>query len=803
MDALLADCRYALRLFRKSPLFTFVAAGTLALGIGANTAIFSIVDAVVIRALPYADPDRVIVLWEDNTRAGFAKNTPAPANFNDWRRMNRTFVDMAATRGAIATLTSDGAPEQIQGRSATPDFFSVLGVPPILGRTFTDEEDRAGANVAVISYGLWQRRYGGDPGIVGRTLLMNDTRYDVVGVMPKAFAFRNRDVDFWWPMRLPPQQANTRNSHFLNVVGRLKPDVTFEAARDDLRSIARTLTQQYPDTNRDIGVTLVPAKEEMLGNTRLELIVLMAAAAAVLLIACANLASLLLSRAAGRSGELAVRAALGASRLRLARQMMVEGLMLSAVGALGGLALLPLAGRVLGGLVPIAIAAVSISAIDVRVLGFTVVTAIGTGLLFSVVPALQAGSVSLQESLQQQARSAVGGGRLTRDALVVLQIAAAVVLLAATGLMIRTLVNLRALDLGFAPDRLLTMRTTLPRPKYADPQMRAAFFDRVVAGVAALPGVEHTGYTSNLPFTSAGNTTAFFIDGRARTPGQIYDALYRGVTTDYLQTIGARLVEGRLLDARDGAEAPRAVVINETMARQFFPGESPIGHRMKFGDQASPWHTIVGVVHDVRERGYEPSPKPGVYFAIAQAPEAWAVPEYLAIRARRDPVELADAARRVITSVDPAQPIAALRTMDDILDLDVADRRQQMVLLGAFAALAVGLSSLGLYGLLAFAVAQRSREIGLRVALGATSRAVVSMFALRGVVLTGIGLAAGIAGAFAATRAMRSVLYGVAPTDAATFAAVAALIAVVATVASVIPAFRAARVDPMVVLRDS
>jgi predicted permease len=368
--------------------------------------------------------------------------------------------------------------------------------------------------------------------------------------------------------------------------------------------------------------------------------------------------------------------------------------------------------------------------------------------------------------------------------------------------MIRTLANLRALDLGFAPDRLLTMRTTLPRPKYADPQMRAAFFDRVVAGVAALPGVEHSGYTSNLPFTSAGNTTAFFIDGRARTSGQLYDALYRGVTTDYLQTIGARLVEGRLLDARDGAEAPRTVVINETMARQFFPGESPIGHRMKFSDQASPWHTIVGVVHDVRERGYEPSAKPGVYFAIAQAPEAWAVPEYLAIRARRDPVELADAARRVITSVDPAQPIAALRTMDDILDLDVADRRQQMVLLGAFAALAVGLSSLGLYGLLAFAVAQRSREIGLRVALGATSRAVVSMIALRGVVLTGIGLAAGIAGAFAATRAMRSVLYGVAPTDAATFAAVAALIAVVATVASVIPAFRAARVDPMVVLRD-
>jgi len=802
MDALLADVRYALRLFRKSPLFTFVAVSTLALGIGANTAIFSIVDAVVIRALPYADPDRVIVLWEDNTRAGFAKNTPAPANFNDWRRMNRTFVDMASTRGASATLTGDGSPEQIQGRSVTPNFFAVLGVAPILGRTFTDDEDRAGADVAVISYGLWQRRYAGDPQIVGRTILMNDTRYDVVGVMPKAFAFRNRDVDFWWPARMTPQQANARNSHFLNVVGRLKPGVTFEAARDDMRAIARTLTEQYPNSNRDIGITLVPAKEEMLGNTRLELLVLMAAAAAVLLIACANLASLLLSRAAGRTGELAVRAALGASRGRLARQMMVEGLMLSAAGALGGLSLLPPAGRVLASLVPIGVAAVSIGAIDVRVLGFTVVMAIATGLLFSVVPAMQAGRVSLQESLQQQSRSAVGGGRFTRDALVVLQIAAAVVLLAATGLMIRTLVNLRALDLGFDPERLLTMRTTLPRPKYADPQARAVFFERVVAGVAALPGVEHAGYASNLPFTSAGNTTAFFIEGVAWTPGQLYDALFRGVTTGYLQTIGVRVLEGRLLDERDGADAPRAVVINETMARQFFAGQSPIGHRLKFIDSVNPWHTIVGVVHDVRERGYEPSAKPGVYFPIAQAPEAWAVPEYLAIRARRDPIELADAVRRVVASIDPAQPIASVRTMDDILDLDVADRRQQMVLLAAFAALAVGLSSLGLYGLLAFAVAQRSREIGLRVALGATPRAVVSMIALRGVLLTALGLTAGIAGALAATRAMRSVLYGVAPTDGTTFAAVAALIAVVATVASVIPAARAARVDPMVVLRD-
>ncbi|HYM24934.1 MAG TPA: FtsX-like permease family protein, partial [Vicinamibacterales bacterium] len=552
----------------------------------------------------------------------------------------------------------------------------------------------------------------------------------------------------------------------------------------------------------NIGVTLVPAKEEMLGNTRLELLVLMGAAAAVLLIACANLASLLLSRAAGRRGELAVRAALGASRGRLTRQLMVEGIMLSLAGAVAGLAIVPLAGSLLSSLVPIGIAAVTF-ALDLRVLAFTFAIAVTTGLLFSVAPALQAGRLSLLEALQLQSRSTAGGGsRATRDALVVLQIAAAVVLLVGTGLMVRTLFNLRALDLGFSPDRLLTMRTTLPRPKYADGKARTAFFDRVVAGVQALPGVEHAAFASNLPFTTTGNSTAFSIEGRTPQPGQINDALFRGVTADYLSTIGVRLVEGRLIDDRDGPEAPRVVVINEMLARLFFPGESPLGHRLNFSGRTNPWHTVIGVVHDVRERGYEASMKAGVYFPSAQAPEAWAIPEYLVVRARRDPAELTESIRRVVASVDPAQPIASIRSMDDILDLEVADRHQQMVLLGAFAGLAVLLASLGLYGLLAYAVAQRSREIGLRVALGASPRAVVAMVAARGFALTGIGLAAGSVAAAASTRAMRSVLYGISPTDGVTFGVVVAVLGVVACAASIVPAARAARVDPMVVLRD-
>ena len=803
MDAILADLRYGLRLFRKSPLFTLVAVGTLALGIGANTVIFSVVDAVVIRALPFDDPDRVVVVWEDATFAGFPRNTPAPANFADWRRMNRTFADMAATRGATASLTGDGSPEQIIGRMTTPNVFSVLGVRPQAGRTYTEAEDRDGAHVVVISHGLWQRRYGGERDVVGRTIVMNDTRYEIIGVMPRAFAFRNRDVDYWIPVHFTPAQAADRGSHFLNVVGRLKPGVTLEAARDDMQAVARRLTEQNPGSNRGLGVALVPAKEDALGNTRVQLLVLMAASAAVLLIACANLASLLLARAAGRRGELAVRAALGANRGRLVRQLMIEGLMLSTFGAAAGLALVPIGRRLLETLTPIGLAQTTASAVDVRALIFTFAVAVATGLLFSVAPALQAGRVPLQDALQQQARASVGGGRLTRDALVVLQLASAVMLLVSTGLLIRTLANLRAIDLGFQPERLLTMRTALPRPKYAEPEKRLAFYDAVLAGVRALPDVERAAFTSTLPFMSAGNTTWFKIEDQPITPERVNDALYRGATADYLTTLGVRPIEGRLLDERDGPGSPRAVVINETLARQFFPGQSPIGHRIQFSTPTFPFFTIVGVVQDVRERGYELALKPGVYLSIAQAPESWAVPENLIVRTRRDPALLADAVRRVVASVDPAQPIAAVRTMDDILDLQVADRHQQMVLLAAFASLAVVLAALGLYGLLAYAVAQRSREIGLRIALGATPRAVVAMVAARGFVLTAVGLAAGAAGSWAATRAMASVLYGVAPTDGATFGAVLTLLACVALAACVVPALRASRVDPMVVLRES
>jgi predicted permease len=803
MDVLLSDLRYSLRLLRKSPAFTAIAIATLALGIGANTAIFSAVDAVLIRPLPYTDPDRVVLLWEDNTVAGFARNTPAPGNFTDWNRMQRSFSAMAATRGGSASVTSDGPPEQILGRRVTQNFFDVLGVRPAIGRTFTEAEDRTSAAVVVISDGLWKRRYGADRGILGRTILMSDNRYEVIGVMPPGFVFRDREIDYWAPIDMAPAVRADHNSHFLNVVARLAPGVSLAAARDDMQRVAKELAQQLPNSNTNIGAVVVPVKDDALGNTRVELLVLMGAAAAVLLIACANLASLLLSRAVGRRGELAVRAALGATRGRLIRQLMIEAALVALAGGAIGLALAPAGSAVMAQLTPRGFAALPESVVNPRLLGFTLALSLATALLFSIVPALQASRVSLQDALQQSSRSAVGGrGRLTRDALVVLQVAAALVLLVGAGLMLRTLANLRAIDVGFRSDRLMTLRTTLPVARYKDPQKRLAFYERVTEDARRLPGVEQAAYISVLPFTSQGNSIYFSIEGGVPPkPGEPTDALYRVGTPGYLSTIGAHLIEGRLIDERDTASAPLAVVINETMKRRYWPDASPLGHQMRFGSSNTPLFTIVGVVKDIKERGYELAMKPAIYLSFAQTPTTWALPEYLAVRVKGNPLDIVEALRRSVAAADPDQPVAAVRTMDEILDLDVADRHQQMVLLGSFAVLALLLASIGLYGVLSYVVAQRSRELGLRMALGATGGSVMRLVVARGLMLTATGLAIGVALAWALTRTLQNLLYGVAAGDPATFGAVVALLTSIALLACYLPARRASKLDPITVLR--
>ena len=796
---LFADLKYALRLLRKTPVFTIAAIGTLALGIGANTTIFSLVRTVLLQPLPYTNPNQLVMVWEDASLFGFPKNTPAPGNYNDWRAQQRSFTDMAATRGANASLTMDGPPEQVLGRAVSANFFSVLGVRPMLGRAFAAGEDTSGAQVVVISHGLWRRRYGGDPRIVGRTLLMSNVKYEVIGVAPKSFVLRDRDVDYWIPMRLSPQQVNTRGAHFLNVIARLKPGVTVPAADADIKAITKRLAEQYPDTNRQIGSTVVPLREEVLGDTRVELIALMIAAAAIVLIACANLASLLLSRAAGRRGEYAVRLSIGATRARLARQVMVEALCLSLTGGLLGLLMPPLTERLLERLVPVGLQAPLTTILDWRLLLFAAVLSIATGLLFSIGPALQSAGASTSQALQQHARGTLGGStRRFRDGLVVLQVAATLVLLVAAGLMLRTLGNLGAVELGFDADHLLTMQVALPQSKYADAPKRRAFQERVVREVRTLPGVVNAAFGSTLPFQSIGNTRGFEIEGSSAPPDEIRDTLFRIGTPDYLKTLGAMTVEGRLIDERDVDGAPPVVVVNETLAKRHVPGETAIGHRLRY-DPEGPSFTIVGVVKDVLERGYEQEDKPATYVSSAQVSESFM---HIVVRVTGEPLAYAPAVQKVIQGVDPDQPVRLVRSMSDIIGLAVGDRRQHTTLLVSFGALALLIASIGLYGLLAQSVAARSREIGLRMALGATWRDVVAMVMSRGLILSAIGVLLGVAVARTVTRAMQTLLYEVAPGDLSTYGVVLAVLASVALAACAIPAFRAARVDPMVVLRE-
>ena len=802
MDALLTDLKYALRLLRKAPGFTVIAIATLALGIGANSAIFSTIDAVMIRALPYADPDRVVMVWEDVSSMGFPRNTPAPGNYNDWTRMNQSFSGIAATRGAAAALTSDGSPEALIGRLVTPNFLEVLGVQPVVGRIFTDQENQTGAPVVLLSFGLWQRRYGGDRAILGRTLLLNDNKYEVIGVLPRGFVFRNRNIDYWAPIHFSPAQLVNHSSHNLNVVARLKPGVTAAAADADMKRVAEELKRRFPDSNGPVSAVVVPIKDDLLGNTRLELLVLMGAAAAVLLIACANLASLLLSRAVGRRNELAVRTALGATRARLIRQMIVEAMVLSVAGGIAGLAVARLGVSVVAQLTPTGFAAGGATILEGRLVAFTLGASVLTGLLFSLVPAIQAARGSLRDALQSGGRSSVGGGaRVTRDALVVLQVAAALVLLVGAGLMLRTLANLRAIDVGFRPDHLLTVRTFLPTTRYSTGALRQAFYDRVVEQARALPGVESAAYAADLPFQAKGDTTWYQVENVPLDRANPTDALLRAGTSEYLKTLGATLVEGRFFDERDSADAPKAIIINDTMARKYWPGQSALGHRVRYNPSV-PFHTIVGVVRDLKERGYELEMKPGLYLPIAQAPTTWAIPENLVIRTKNNPSDMAESARRIIAGVDPTQPISSVRTMDDLIDLDVADRQQQMTLLSAFAGLALLLAAVGLYGVLSYAVTQRSRELGLRMALGASAGSVMRMVVWRGLALTATGLAIGLGFAWVGARALSALLYGVTAGDPATFAAVVGALGTIALAACYLPARRASRVDPMVVLRD-
>jgi putative ABC transport system permease protein len=793
--------RLALRQMKRNPGFFAVALTVLALGIGANTAIFSAVEGVLLKPLPYEDPSRLMVVWEDASYVGFRHNTPALANFVDWRAQNQVFTDMAAMRYHDAAFTGGMAPEEVLGRRVTPNFFEVLGVQPAVGRPWTKEEDAARARVVVLGYALWQRRFGGDPSVIGRVVQMDGEGTTVVGVMPEGFFFPNKRSEYWIPASFTPGQLAKRNQHNLEVVARLKPGVTVAQAQRDMDVIAKQLQRQYPDTNAKVGVVVVPLREELAGDTAAGLVVLQVAAVLVLLIACANLANLLLARATGRRREMAVRIAMGASRGQIAAQLVVESFLLSVGGGALGLLVGELCWSVFRNLVPEQMAGGGL-AWNGPVLLFTAGVSVAAGAFFGLGPAFRATDVSLSDSLKEGARAGESrGGLKLRDTLVAGQFAMAFALLVGASLMIETLWNLRKMDLGFRPDHLLVLAAPLPDKKYGTNEKLRAFYRDVLDRVRVLPGIKAAGFASDAPFTSVGDTYGYVIEGAPPLqPGQENDALYREVTAGYLQTMGATLQSGRLLEDRDVETSEPVVVINEFLARLHWPGQDAVGKRLKLGGAKEPWRTVVGVVKDIRERGLLLDMKPAVYVTVNQVERPGA--DYLIVRTSQDPESVKNVVQKAIWAVDAEQPVAMIRTMDQLMEENVADRARPMTLLGIFAGLALVLACIGVYGVLAYSVAQRTREIGVRMALGAEPGDVTRMILGRGLRLSFMGLLAGAALAFGLSALLRSLLVGVNLAAPRIYAGTAGALVLVALAACAIPAQRAARVDPVVALRD-
>ncbi|HYV82220.1 MAG TPA: ABC transporter permease [Pyrinomonadaceae bacterium] len=808
METLIKDIRYGVRGLLKRPAFTVIALITLALGIGANTAIFSVVNAVLLRPLPYQKPEELVIVWEDATFAGFPHNTPAPANYVDWKAQNQSFADMAASNETSFNLTGDGEPERVSAYAVSANFFPLLGVQPLLGRSFTPEEDRpGGAKAVVLSYGLWQSRYGGDRNILNREILLDGEKHAVAGVMPASFQFFAKDVRVWVPMALTQEDWANRGGHYLVVVARLKPGVSVTQAQADMNAVMRRISTDHPEETMEgkMGVVVMPVRDEFVGDARGSLIVLLVAVAFVLLIACANVAGLLLARAVGRRKEIALRLALGAGRPRVIRQLLTESLLLAvAAGVLGSL-LAYASFTFLQGLVPEQMELATSLKLDVRILVFTIAVSIVTGIIFGLVPALQSANFDLNDALKQSSGRVTSTGRL-RSAMIVFEVALSLVLLVGAGLLIQTLFQLFRQYSVLEPEKILTMRTILPYEKYKEPQRRDNYYQQVLQRVEHLPGVVAAGYSTSIPLAWKGGTSGFYPEGlKAPVPGMAYDANHREVSADYLKTMNIPLRAGRYFDNRDHAQSLPVAIINETMARQYWPGENALGRRFKVGDPDEPgkqWKEIVGIVADVRQMGIDEPVKAEMYIPYQQITD-WPgyIPRDLAIRTNGDTSNLAGAVRQIIREVDPDQPVSNVATMAEVLGTEAGQRRMGMIMLVGFASLALLLASLGIYGVLAYFVTQHTNEIGVRQALGATPRNILLLVLTKGMGLTLVGVAIGLVASFALTRLMSSLLFGVTAADPLTFATVPLVLVLVALLACYIPARKATKVDPLVALR--
>lgn len=809
MNTLLKDLRYGVRSLLKRPAFTAIAIATLALGIGANTAIFSLVNSVLLRALPFPDPDRLVMVWEDGSNAGFPRNSLTAGSYSDFKTQNRVFEGMAATNPRSFNLTGDGEPQKVDGNAVTADFFPVLGVKPLLGRYILPEEDQPGAGkVVMLNYRLWQQRYGGDQNIVGRQIPLNGEKHTIIGVMPAGFQFLDSKVSVWVPLALTSEELAVRNNHNLGVVARIKAGVTLAQASAEVQTIQQRISHDHPDEAGQAITYILPLRDQLAGDVRRPLQILLVAVAFVLLIACANIANLLLARAASRRREMAVRAALGASRGRIMRQLLIEGLLLSTVGAVCGLLLAAWSFNFLQRLVPDGLILSTKLGIDPKVLGFTLLLTLLTTILFALVPAFQASRVDLNEALKQGGgRSGLNAGNRLRSAMVVSEVALALVLLVGAGLLIQTFIKLRGQYSGLRAESILTMETVLPETKYGRHSQRVAFYEQVLQRVRSLPGVASAAYITTLPLSIKGGTNGFLPEGRVvdehSSEALAYDANHRQVSTDYFQTMGIPIVRGRAFTAADNEQSigMPVAIINETMARQFWPGEDAVGKRFTIGQpNQDPWLTIVGIAGDVRQMGVDEPVKPEMYFPYRQGMVPFYAPRELAIRTSVDPTMLAAAVRNEIHQVDPDQPISNVRTMDQLLGEETATRRLGMTLLTVFAALALLLATLGIYGVLAYFVVQHTQEIGVRMALGAQRGNILRLVLRKGMSLTLMGVGIGLVIAFVSTRLMASVLFGVTATDPLTYAGIAVLLSTVAFFACYLPARRATRVDPMTAL---
>jgi putative ABC transport system permease protein len=814
MGTLFKDIRFGIRSLIKRPGFTSIAVITLALGIGANTAIFSVVNATLLRPLPFKDPERIVMMWGYLPKlAQTSEKLPSSAaNYLGLVKQTQTLQELAAFRQWSWQLTHAGDPEQLQGVRVSANFFAALGASPALGQTFTPEQDQEGAApVAIISHRFWQREFAADRNVLGKNLTLDGHTVTVVGVMPRDFEFpgganmvpglqfatRN---DIWRPLAMTAQERNNQGSLNLAVLGRLKPGITINQAENELRSIETSL----PLGTIGYTVNLVPLQKQMVGNIQRLLLVLLGTVVFVLLIACANVANLLLARASSRQKEMAIRGALGAGRWRIIRQLLTESMLLSLLGGLLGSLLAIWGTPLLVSLIPDKVPRIHEISVDLRVLGFALLISIITGIVFGLTPALQASRIDLNQSLKESARGTTGGLRQNRlrAFLIVSEVSLAVVLMIGASLLIKSFVRLLDVKPGFDPSHALTMEVslpTLPPSKYANDQEQAAFFQQVLDQLNHSPGVTAAGAVLSLPLTGAEESTDLFIEGRPRlTADQRAQADYTVVTPDYFRALQIPLLKGRQFTDRDSKDAPGVIIINDALAHRYWPDTDPLGQRLTVGFEQSP-REIIGVVTSVKQLTLSAVALPTMYLPQLQRP---AGDMTIVIRGNGDPMSLGALARAQIHSVDPTIPVTNIRTMDEIFSASVAQQRFSMLLVGVFGALAVALAAIGIYGVMGYAVTQRKHEIAVRMALGAKTNQVLRLILKDGLVLASLGVVIGLAGAFALTRLMSSLLFDVKPTDAQTFIAVSALLIFVALLACFIPARRASKVDPLIALRS-